>query len=174
MRGSELRYPTIPVLKYLSTWTEIEYNGVKLYIEDIDYTKRGRLVQAHSVEFTELEKDIWKNEVNEFNLNLTRKQEYKLQKINLRNSPNRKYLIDTITEYAPWFTEEEEDRLEGLLLKVVKPDSIPHPDKTEYRSHLISNHRNEHDRKYFCDVWKLVLSLNITPEEAKAILRKEI
>ncbi|MFH1064639.1 MAG: hypothetical protein V1729_06150 [Candidatus Woesearchaeota archaeon] len=169
----EIRYPETPSIRTGNKIdTEIDYNGVRIYIGNVSFTKKRKRRNAHTVDMTLLEYDVFKQEVHKCDVPLTQKQADRLNRIDLNNSPDRTYLIKTVREYAPWFNNDTEERLEQLILSAIGKENKKAAEVNDYRSDLMKDHREEQERARFCTLWKLILSHNITQEEAEEMLRK--
>lgn len=166
---SEIKYPKTAFIARQHPRTKIEYNGIKLFIRKVAYERLGHIFEAHSVMFTKLHYNPFNGDKHVTRISLEEKQVRRLKRLNLEQDSHRKYLIRTIREHASWFTQETEGKLENIIIKALNPDWLPANIDRDQNNR--SNYTEEQERKYFRDVWKLALRLNISPEEAKERLR---
>jgi hypothetical protein len=146
---------------------DIAYNGVRLRFRKsmkgnaiyegmicIDETLEGRLVEKR------------------FNV-LKRDKDNFYKERNIALPEERRDVLDLIRKYAEWFTLEAEDVLDGLLLRYSTESCRAIRDQPSPGVNAGNPNQAYRDaqRKRFNDIWAIVLSYNVSPEEAEAILR---
>jgi len=160
MTGS--RYPDSPHIVHREKKIEISYNGVKLYMR---ISTKGNPMYAG---MTKIRQDL-EGRVIEETLGVRKRDIFKINRErNLSKEKEMQQVRNIISKYAYWFTEEETEKLEGLIIRYTN-NRGRYKTNREPREHTgpqVNDPMTKERREQFRNIWKIVLNYNITEQEA--------
>jgi hypothetical protein len=158
-----MKRPETPHISETAGGIEITYNGVGLQFR---ISVRGNAIYERMIAIDEtIEGYLVEAELPFMH---TDEAEWVFKERNIALPEQREELMEIIREYAYWFTPEAEQRLEGLMNEHCSEAAR---EKRRQRQNSApaampkDTYRDQQSRE-FRDVWRMVLSKNISPREA--------